>query len=379
MPAQSAHCPLLMMERRDYYEILGVERSASETEIKRAYRARAMECHPDRNNGDPEASSRMKEVNEAYAVLCDPQKKHLYDAYGHEGLSGYSPNDIFSGVDFSSLFREFGLGGFGFGDGLFGSIFGRGRAATRERRRAPDLRYDLQITLEEAFAGIERTLEIPRRRTCTSCRGSGAREGAQTTCTSCNGTGQIVNETRSGIGVFRQISVCSTCGGSGMMVQDPCSLCEGKGVLEETHEVSIAVPAGVDTGYTARLQGEGEHGDGDVTPGDLYVVVHVANHPVFERQGDDLYTSRDIGIAHAALGASITVQSLDGETTLKIPEGTQTGSLFRLRKKGMPRPGSKNRGDLYVVVKVVTPTDLTEDQKELLRRFQSAVDERASS
>jgi len=367
------------MERRDYYEILGVERSASETQIKRAYRMRAMQCHPDRNSGDPEASRQMKEVNEAYAVLCDSQKRRLYDLYGHEGLAGYSQNDIFGGVDFASLFSDLGLGG-GFGESLFGSIFGRGRGrtATREKRKAPDLRYDLQLTLEEAFTGIEKTLEFPRRRTCTSCRGSGAKAGASATCTTCNGTGQVVHETRSGIGVFRQITVCGTCRGTGKVVREPCSLCEGTGVLEEMHQVNVSIPAGVDTGYTLRLKGEGEHGDGDVAPGNLYVVVHVASDPVFERRGDDLYVSHETGVAQAALGASLSVPVLDGEARLDIPEGTQSGALFRLRGRGMPRPGSRNRGELYVVVKVVTPADLTDDQKELLRRFQAIEDERAT-
>ncbi len=372
-------CPSQTMERRDYYEILGVDRSANETQIKRAYRALAMRYHPDRNNGDPEASKRMKEINEAYAVLCDPQKRRVYDAYGHDGLSGYSQNDIFSGVDFSSLFREFGLGDFGLEDSLFGSIFGRGRSSTRERRRAPDLRYDLELTLEEAFTGTEKTLEIPRQRTCTSCRGSGAKEGTSTICPVCNGTGQLVTETQSGIGFFRRISVCSKCGGSGKVVQEPCSLCKGKGVLEELHEVTVTIPAGIDTGYTLRLEGEGEHGDGDVTPGDLYVVVRVSQHPLFERRRDDLYISRDISIAQAALGARISVPAVDGEAYLDVPKGTQTGSLFRIRGRGMPRPGSRNRGDLYVIVKVVTPVDLTDEQKELLRRFQSIEDKRATS
>jgi len=359
-----------MMERRDYYEILGVERTADESTVKRAYRTLAMRYHPDRNPGDSECMTRMKELNEAYAVLCDGEKRRLYDTYGHDGLSGYSQSDIFSTVDFSSLFREFGLGGFGFGEGVFANLFGRGRTTTRERRRAPDLRYNFELTLEQAATGIEKVIEIPRRRTCSSCRGTGAKEGAVSTCERCRGSGQMVKEHRSGIGVFRQISVCSACGGTGRFVKEHCSLCEGRGVLEEVHEVTLTIPAGVDTGHTIRLEGEGESGDGDVTPGDLYVVVDVAQHTVFERHGDDLYMQQDIGFAEAALGASLPVTCLEGTSTLEIPDGTQTGSLLRLKGKGMPRLGSRHRGDLYVAVRVTTPTRLTGKQKELLKEFQ---------
>ncbi len=365
------------MERRDYYEVLGVERTADETTIKRAYRSLAMRYHPDRNPGDTECVARMKELNEAYAVLCDCDKRQRYDMYGHEGLSGYSQSDIFGNVDFSSLFREFGLGGFGFGDGLFSNIFGQSRTATRERRRAPDLRYNLELTLEDAAEGVEKVLEIPRRRTCTSCRGSGAKEGTDSTCRRCNGTGQIVREHRSGIGVFRQVSACGECRGTGRIIKEPCSLCEGRGLLEEVHDVAVTIPAGVDGGHTIRLEGEGEHGDGDVTPGDLYVVVSVAKHPVFERHGDDLYMQQEIGIVDAALGASMPVACLNGEATLDVPEGSQTGALLRLKGKGMPRLGSsRHRGDLYVVLHVVVPSSLTKQQKELLKEFQRVEKER---
>ncbi len=357
------------MEKKDYYEILGVARIADDASIKRSYRTLAMRYHPDRNPGDGECVARMKEINEAYAVLCDSEKRRLYDIYGHEGLSGYSQTDIFGSVDFSTLFREFGLSGFGFGNGILDNLFGRSRTATRERRRATNLRYNLELTLEEAASGVEQVLEIPHHRTCTSCRGSGAKEGAINTCEQCHGTGQMVREHRSGIGVFRQISMCSTCHGNGRVVTEKCSLCDGKGILEEVREVAVAIPAGVDTGHTIRLSGEGQPGDGDIARGDLYVVVSVAKHPVFERHGDDLYMEQDIGIAEAALGASLQVPSLNGECTLEVPEGTQTGSLLRLRGKGMPRPGSRHKGDLYVVARVAVPTHLTRQQRELLHEF----------
>ncbi len=368
-PALLSTCTCNIMERRDYYEILGLDRTADETTLKRAYRTLAMRYHPDRNPGDNECLVRMKEVNEAYAVLCDGNKRRIYDLYGHDGLTGYSQSDIFSGVDFSSLFREFGLGGFGFGNGIFENLFGRGRTSTRERRRAADLRYNLELPLEEAASGTERVLEIPRRRTCTSCRGTGAKEGAVSTCERCDGSGQAVREHRSPIGVFREISVCGDCRGTGRFIKESCSLCGGMGVLEEVHDVTLTIPPGVDTGHTLRLEGEGEPGEGEKASGDLYVVVSVTRHPVFERQGDDLYMQQDIGIAEAALGASLSVPSLNGDCTLEVPDGTQTGSLIRLKGKGMPRLGSRHKGDLYVVVRVTTPTGLTQKQKELLQEF----------
>ncbi|MBN1857314.1 MAG: molecular chaperone DnaJ [Dehalococcoidia bacterium] len=353
------------MEARDYYEILGVDRTANESDIKRCYRALAMRYHPDRNPGDDEAFAQMKEVNEAYAVLCDSQKRRLYDLYGREGLNGVNPTE---GVDFSSLFHEFGLGGFG--ESLFGSMFGQRGRQSRERRKAADLRYNLTLTLEEAFLGVEQNLEIPRRRTCTSCRGTGAKEGATSTCERCHGTGQFVRERKTGIGVFRQIGVCPDCQGSGTIIKEPCSLCEGRGLLEEVSELTVSIPAGVDSGHTIRLQGEGESGEGSMASGDLYVVISVEQHPVFERNGDDLYISREIGIAQAALGAKLSIPAIDGDATLEIPPGTQTGSMLRLHGKGMPRPGSRHRGHLYVVVQVTTPTGLSEEQKDLLARFQ---------
>jgi molecular chaperone DnaJ len=363
------------MERRDYYDILGIERTAKEADVKRAYRSLAMRYHPDRNPDDPEASSRMAEINEAYAVLCDSEKRQRYDLYGHAGLSGYSEADIFGGVDFSSIFGE---AGFGFGGGIFSGLFGRGHARTRERRRASDLRYNLTLTLEEAATGIEQELEIPKRRTCTSCRGTGAKEGTLETCSQCQGSGREVHEQRSGIGVFRQVSVCSKCGGSGRIIKEPCSLCEGTGTLEETSHITVSIPQGVDTGHTIRVAGEGEPGDGGLAPGDLFVVTSVEPHPVFQRRGDDLYLEKEIGIAQAALGTIIPVPCLLDEGELAIPPGTQTGSLFRLRGKGMPRLGSSNRGDLYVMTRTKTPQELTDAQKELLQKFQE-IEERKSA
>lgn len=358
------------MAKRDYYEILGIDKSADEASIKRAYRNLAMKYHPDRNPGDAQAVERMKEINEAYAVLCDPHKRQLYDTYGHAGLEGYTTADIFRGIDFAGLFREFGLDefGFDFGNSIFDSFFGSRRSA-KTRRKGADIRYDLEVTLEEVASGAERTIEVARTRNCTSCGGSGAAKGGLKNCGRCGGSGQIVTERRSGFAVFRQISTCSQCRGSGRIISQPCDGCQGKGFVEETVELSVHVPKGADTGYTIKIEGEGETGDG-LVPGDLYVVLNVKKHPVFDRHGDDIYMTKEISFVQAALGSVVDdVPSLDGNLKLEIPQGTQTGTVFRIVNEGIPHLDGSGRGDLYVVVKVVTPQDLSEEEKELLREF----------
>ena len=266
--------------KRDYYEVLGIDRTADESAIKRAYRTLAMKYHPDRNPGDAQAVEHMKEINEAYAVLSDSHKRRLYDAYGHAGLEGYTQEDIFRGVDFSSLFREFGLGDFfGFGDSLFGSFFGRRTTTRRGPRKGADLRYDLAVTLEEVAFGTEKTLELPKMEHCQACSGSGAEPDGLIPCESCGGTGQIVKEQRSGYSVMRQISVCGKCRGKGKTIEKPCKECEGKGIIEKTKEVQLKIPAGADSSYSVKIEGEGEQGED--LPGDLYVVLNVEKHPVF--------------------------------------------------------------------------------------------------
>lgn len=356
------------MEKRDYYEILGVDKGVSEADLKRAYRTLAMKYHPDRNQNDPEAVQKMKEINEAYAVLSDPQKRQLYDTYGHAGLEGYTTADIFRGVDFESIFSEFGLD-FGFGD-IFNTFFGTSsRSGRRQKRKGSDLRYTLELTLEEVYRGVEKTIEIPRTKSCPACRGSGAREGGLRTCEHCRGTGQFVREQRVGFGVFRQISTCSHCNGTGKMVKEKCPECKGKGTYQEISRINISVPKGVDSGYTIKLAGEGESVVGG-EPGDLYVVIEVKKHPVFERHGDDLYMTREVSMIDAALGAELTdIPSLNGNLKLEIPEGTQTGSILRLHNKGLPHQKGPGFGDLYVMVKVVTPQNLTDEQKKLLQEF----------
>ncbi len=360
------------MEKRDYYEILCIDKNANEVTIKQAYRSLAMKYHPDRNPDDKHAEEKMKEINEAYAVLCDRHKRQLYDTYGHAGLEGYTTADIFGGIDFGSLFREFGLGdlGFGFGGSIFDSLFGNRNTAARERRRAVDLRYNLEVTLEEVAFGAEKTIEIPRSKTCTTCNGTGAKEGGLKDCQHCKGSGQIVTEQRSGYSIFRQISTCNHCRGKGKFAQEKCDDCKGKGLLEEISNITVSVPEGADTGHSIRIKGAGEAGSEGGMAGDLYVVINVKKHPVFERHGDDIYMTRQITFTQAALGAEIDdVASLNGDLKLEIPEGTQNGSILRIMDKGIPHLESPGRGDQYVMIKIMTPQNLTKQEKELLREF----------
>jgi molecular chaperone DnaJ len=357
------------MTKRDYYEILGIDKNADEAAVKRAYRNLAMKCHPDRNPSDSRAAEKMKELNEAYAVLSDAQKRRLYDTYGHAGLASYTQEDIFRGVDFSGLFREFGLGDFfGFGDGLFDSLFGRRSTSSRGPRKGADLRYDLDVTLEEVAVGAEKTVELPKAERCAACEGTGAAKDGLVQCQTCKGTGQIVKEQRSGHSVFRQITACNKCRGKGKIIKEACKECQGKGIIEVRKEFVIQIPAGANTGYKIRIEGEGEKEDG--LPGDLYIVLNVEKHPLYERHGDDIYLQKEIPITTAALGSEIEVSSLNGNRKLDIPEGTQTGTVFRIIDGGIQHLDGPGKGDEYVIVKVVTPTKLNHKEKELLRQFE---------
>jgi molecular chaperone DnaJ len=357
----------MAMTKRDYYETLGVGRDADPAAIKKAYRNLAMQYHPDRNPGNGEAAEKMTEINQAYAVLCDPQKRSLYDTYGHAGLEGYTQEDIFRTVDFSSLFREFG---FSFGDNIFDGLFGRRASGRRGPRRGADLRYDLSVTLEEVASGVEKTIELPKSSICLSCSGKGAQPDGLETCHRCQGKGQIVTEHRSGYGVVRQIAGCGECHGRGKIVKKACKDCVGKGVIETEKEIKIDVPAGADTGYSVRVEGEGEI-SADGLAGDLYIVVNVERHPLFERHGDDVYIQHDISFAAAALGSQARVPGISGDFKVDIAEGSQTGAVIRVPGQGMPRLGKRGRGDQYVVLRVVTPTGLTREEQELLRHFES--------
>jgi len=350
------------MAKRDYYEILGVAKTASDTEIKSAYRKLAVQYHPDKNPGNTEAEEKFKEAAEAYSVLSDQQKRAAYDRFGHSGAGGQG----FGGFDaqgFSNIEDIFDL--FGFGD-MFGGG-GRGaRGGRSSAQRGADLRYDLEISLEEAATGKEQKLRIPRLEKCEECDGKGAEKGSEPeTCITCSGSGQ----TRYQQGFFSVMRTCPNCGGKGQIIKNPCKNCRGAGRIEKEKTLDIKIPAGVETGSRLRVNGEGEAGTNGGPTGDLYVVIHVAEHDMFERQGANLYASVPVSFAQAALGAEIQVKTLDGEEALKIPAGTQTGTVFRIKNQGMPILGGRGKGDLFVAVTLVTPKTLTKEQRKLLEQL----------
>jgi len=344
--------------KRDYYEILGVERSAGAAEIKTAYRKLALQFHPDKNPDNPEAEEKFKEASEAYACLSDPEKRARYDRFGHEGRP-------FGDSGFAE-----GFGGAGFGDifgDIFGEIFGGGVRSRQQRGRGSDLRVDKELEFRDAAFGTKFELEIPRRKRCDTCSGSGCKPGTSPrTCSTCGGTGSQ----RFQQGFFAVSRPCPSCGGEGRVIPDPCTSCMGKGTVASSAKIPVTVPAGVDTGSRIKITGEGEPGSMGGPPGDLYIVLHVKEHPIFLREETEIICEVPIGFTQAALGASIDVPTLDGTVKMKVPAGTQSGKVFRLRGKGVPvlgRPGS--RGDQHVRVAVETPTSLTQRQRELLEEF----------
>ena len=345
------------MSKRDYYEVLGVSKNASEAEIKKAYRRLAMKFHPDRNKEDTQqAEVRFKEVKEAYEILSDGQKRSAYDQFGHAGVDASMGAGAagFGGASFSDIFGD-----------VFGDIFGGGRGGPRAHRGA-DLRYNLQLTLEEAVAGTTVKIKVPTWVECSVCQGSGARPGTSaTTCPTCGGMGQV----RMQQGFFSVQQTCPRCRGAGKVIESPCSACQGQGRTQEQKTLSVRVPAGVDTGDRIRLAGEGEMGELGGPPGDLYVQVNVREHAIFTREESDLFCEVPIGITTAALGGELEVPTLNGKVLLKIPPGTQTGKLFRMRGKGVKPVRGGPVGDLMCRVLVETPVNLTEQQKELLREL----------
>ena len=349
------------MSKRDYYEVLGVSRSASETEIKSAYRKLAMKHHPDRNPGDKKAEDQFKAAAEAYAVLADPEKRSMYDRFGHAGVSSAAGAGGFD----PSVFAEFGdfadiLGNmFGFGD-LFG---GRRRGGPQ---RGADLRYDLEITFEESARGAETTIQIPRQEHCETCHGSGAAPGSTpSTCPQCKGHGQV----RFQQGFFTVARTCPQCRGAGRVITKPCQTCHGAGTVTQERKLTVKIPPGIANGQQLRLQSEGEAGAGGGPAGHLFVVIHVQEHEFFRRDGNNLFCEIPVNFTTVALGGEIQVPTLDGPETVKVHEGTQTGTTLRLRGKGMPDVSGRGRGDLFATVQVRTPRKLTKDQKRLLEQL----------
>ncbi|MFH1327547.1 MAG: molecular chaperone DnaJ [Candidatus Bathyarchaeota archaeon] len=358
-----------MNDKRDYYEILGTSKDASKDEMKSAYRKLALHYHPDRNKS-PDAEEKFKEISEAYAVLSNDEKRRQYDAHGHAGIDGqYTREDIFRGVDFDEVFRDLGSGFGGF-ENIFEAFLG-GRSSRRPRsRRGADIRYDLEISLEDAASGIKTEIQIPRTERCSNCNGTGAKPGTQPkTCPKCHGQGQIQFRRSAGFAQFVQVQTCDLCHGQGRYVDTPCNQCRGNGVVKHVRTLRIKVPAGVDTGHHLRLDGEGEAGDGRSAIGDLYVVIHVKPHKMFKRKGSDLLCEFPISFSQAALGSEIDVPSLDGKSRLKIPSGTQTGTIFRLKGRGLPSISGFGHGSELVRVVLRTPTGLSNRQKELLQEL----------
>ncbi|MGA9519880.1 MAG: molecular chaperone DnaJ [Myxococcaceae bacterium] len=339
-------------QKKDYYEVLGVPRDVAAQELKSAYRKVALQHHPDRNPGDSTAEDKFKEAAEAYEVLSDPEKRARYDRFGH--AQGFNFEGGFSSANINDIFGE-----------IFGDIFGAGRPRRGGRARGADLRYNLEIAFEEAAFGCEVQVKIPRPKRCEPCEGTGSASKQTRTCPTCGGAGEV----RFTQGFFAVSRTCNQCSGVGKVVADPCTVCSGRGKLESETTLTVKIPGGVDTGTRVRLSGEGEPGEHGGPPGDLYVVVHVREHPIFVREEFEVLCEVPISFTQAALGANIDVPTLDGKVKMKVPPGTQTGKVFRLKGKGVPRLQSTGRGDQHVRVVIETPAELSREQRELLEKF----------
>ncbi|WP_117233598.1 molecular chaperone DnaJ [Vibrio maerlii] len=353
------------MSKRDFYEVLGVSRDASERDIKKAYKRLAMKYHPDRNQGDDSAAEKFKEVKVAYEILTDAQKKAAYDQYGHAafeqgGMGGGGGFGGGAGADFGDIFGD-----------VFGDIFGGGRRGGGQQRaqRGADLRYNMELSLEEAVKGVSKEIEVPTLVECDTCDGSGAEKGsAVETCGTCHGHGQV--QMRQGFFAVQQ--TCPTCNGKGKIIKNPCKSCHGEGRKQKTKTLNVKIPAGVDTGDRIRLSGEGEAGERGAPAGDLYVQVHVKEHHIFERDGNNLYCEVPVSFCMAAIGGEVEVPTLDGRVSLKVPRETQTGRMFRMRGKGVKGVRGGGVGDLIVKLVVETPVNLSNRQKALLKEFEES-------
>ncbi|MEM6910497.1 MAG: molecular chaperone DnaJ [Verrucomicrobiota bacterium] len=363
------------MAKRDYYEVLGVARNASEAEMKKAYRKLAIQYHPDKNPDDASAEAKFKELGEAYEVVSDPEKRAAYDRYGHAAFEGGGGGARGGGFnDAADIFSQVFGGAFGFED-----IFGGGGGGARRRavdQRGSDLRYDLSITLEEAAMGVEKQLELKKYARCETCNSRGSKTGnAMRTCPTCGGSGQVVSSR----GFFQVQQTCPDCEGTGQIIADPCSDCQGEGRLQRKSRIKLNIPPGIDEGSKLRSTGNGDVGLRGGSPGDLYVVIHLKPHDVFEREGSDLYCKIPISFAKAALGGQQEVPTLEGKTDIKIPAGTQSGVTFRVRGRGVPHLSQTGgKGDLFVTTQIEVPSSLNKEQKEKLEAFSESIGEKNS-
>ena len=359
------------MTKKDYYEILGIEKNASKADIKKAYRKLALKYHPDKNP-NKDAAEKFKEISEAYAVLYNDEKRQLYDSYGHSGIDQqYSQEDIFRGADFGDIFSNMGFD-FNIND-IFSRFFGQDMGGFNQRdytnQRGSDLRYDIEINLEQAYKGVETTIRVPRTETCDNCNGSGAKPGTyKKTCPQCKGTGQLRQTRRTAFGMFTQVTICNRCQGQRTIIETPCPECRGRGLVQKTRSIELKTPSGVDDGSQLRLAGEGEASTGGT--GDLYIVIHVKKHPRFKRRDNDLFIIENINSVDAALGTRINVETLSGkQEILRIPEGTQNGEIFKIKNAGMLNLNRRNSGDLYVEIHIQTPKNLSYNARRLLEQL----------
>lgn len=354
------------MVKQDYYKVLGIDRNATEEVIKKAYRKLALQYHPDRNKS-PDAEERFKEISEAYAVLSDNEKRRQYDTLGHEGIGArYTYDDLFRGVDFESIFRDIGFGGF---DRIFDMFFGGRGFRGSYKSRGSDIAYEIELSLEEVNQGGERSIEIPKKEICSQCNGTGAKQGTSPKqCSTCGGSGQVEFSRTHGFSRFIQVTPCNHCSGKGYVIEKPCAECGGRGLAKKYKRIKFSIPPGVEEGSSLRISGEGDQDLNGGSSGDLYLIIHIKPHELFRREGNNLISVLPINMAQAALGTKMKVPTIDGKAKLTIPAGTQSGTLFRLKGKGLPSVDG-GKGDELIKVVVETPTNLSKRQKKLFEEL----------